>query len=147
MVDIDALDLDLYRFDLHPIALMAGSNDPIQALRGISEWLGKSGMSAISLFVFSCRFVIDMLDLDLYRHDLDPTVSPSPSNESNDSVRTFQGVFGWLRCVSTSMVSLFDFERLADFSRFNLDSSTSTSTPDVSIRMICRVYGWHGRHK
>ena len=75
------------------------------------------GTSQVSRFTFLRYFGTDMLNLELYRCDLDLTVSPLPSNKSNDSVRMFRGVFGWLRCVSVSMVSLFNFGRLANVDR------------------------------
>ena len=56
----------------------------------------------MSLSVFSCCFVVDALDLDLYRFNLDPTASPSLSNESNDSMGSFGEVSRWLHGVCVS---------------------------------------------
>ena len=105
------------------------------------------GTAQVSRFAFLRYFSTDMLDLELYRCDLDPTASPSPSNESNDSVRTFRGVFGWLHCVSASMVSLFDFGHLADVYRLDFESSMSTPRPNGSEWTLCMLDGWLGRHR
>ena len=105
------------------------------------------GTSQVSRFTFLHYFGTDTLDLELYRCDLNLTVSPSPSNKSNDSVRTFRGVFGWLCCVSVSMVSLFNFGRLANIYRFRFDSSASTVASDESVRTFCGLDGWLGWHR
>ena len=62
--DLCSIDVCRSRFDL--ATLMAGCMDSVLTFWWVSKGLGESGMSAISLFIFSCRFVIDMLDLDLY---------------------------------------------------------------------------------
>ena len=43
------------------------------------------GTSQVSHFAFLRYFGTDTLDLELYRCNLNPTASPSLSNESNDS--------------------------------------------------------------
>ena len=147
LANIEMLDLDLHRFNFDAAMLMPGSVDLPATFRVVSGWLHGMGTSQVSCFAFLRYFSTDMLDLELYRCDLDPTASPSPSNKSNDSVRTFRGVFGWLRCVSASMVSLFDFGHLANIYRFRFDSSTSTAVSDESVRTFCRLDRWLGRHR
>ena len=65
----------------------------------------------VSLSVFSCCFIVDALDLGLYRFNIDPIALLSPSTESNDSIRTFWIISGWLRCASALQVSLFEILR------------------------------------
>ena len=147
LANVEMLDLDLHRFDFDAATSTPGSVDLPATFRVVSGWLRGMGTSQVSRFAFLRYFGTDTLDLELYRCNLDPTVSPSPSNESNDSVRSFRRVFGWLRCVSTSMVSLFDFERLANVYRFRFDSSASMAASDESIRMFCGLDGWLKRHR
>ena len=141
------LDLDLHRFDFDAAMSTPVSVDLPAMFRVVSGWLRGMGMSQVSRFAFLRYFSTDTLDLELYRCDLDPTASPSPSNKSNDSVRTFRGVFGWLRCVSASMVSLFNFGRLANVYRFRFDSSMSTAASDESVQTFCGLDRWLGRHR
>ena len=132
------------RFDT--AASTAGSMDSVSTFWGVSEWLCGVGMSTVSLFVFSRRFVTDTLDLDLYRSDLDLTAASSMSNVSE---ATFQIVLGWLRRsqrVIASQVGVFDFWRLVDIYRSDLDPSASPSMRNVSIWTLCRMDRWHGRH-
>ena len=110
----------------------------------VSEWLHGLGMSTVSLFVFSRRFVTHMLDLHLYRSDLDSTMLTAVSNVS---IRTFRSVCGWLRESGTFQVSRFVLLHHFDLHRFNLESSASTAMPNGSERTICEVDGWHGRHR
>ena len=97
MIDADILNLELYRFDLDADASTAGCMDPTETFRVVSAWLRGVAMSQVSCLAALRYFDIDTLDLGLYRCDLNPTASPSPSNESNDSVRRFWIVCGWLR--------------------------------------------------
>ena len=92
-------------------------------------------------------FVIETLDLELYRPDLDSITLPLLSNKSNDSIGPFWIILGWLRYTGTFQVSHFDFLCLADFYSFDLESFSLTAMPNVSIWMICMVDGWHGRHR
>ena len=130
---------DISRLQFHSAASMDESNDSVSTLWRVTGWLRGAGMSAVSLFVFSRRFVTDTLDLDLYRSDLDGNVS-TPG--SNDPMHTFRVVLAWLRCAGAFLVSCFDFWRLADSCRYGFDSSASMSMPNVSIRTICRSDRW-----
>ena len=60
--------------------------DPMESFRSVWRWLRELGVYPVSCFVFLRIFVVDALDLELHRFNLDPTMSPSLSNESNDSV-------------------------------------------------------------
>ena len=139
MIDADILNLELYRFNLDADMSMAGCMDPMEMFRVVSAWLRGVAMSQVSRLAALRYFDIDTLDLGLYRCDLDPTASPSPSN---DSVQRFWIICGWLHCSGAFLVSCFDFSALADFYRFEFDSATSTVTPDESIQMLCVVDGW-----
>ena len=123
------------------------SNDSIGVFGAVSKWLGELGMSTVSLFVFSHRFIIDTLDLELSRYNLDPTVSPSPSNEFNDSVQRFRIICGSLCCTSALQVGLSTVLRLVDFCRCGFQSSASLSMPNRSKRMLCVLDGWLRRHR
>ena len=62
-----------------------------------------------------------------------------------DPMATLWGVSTWLRDLSMSMVSRFDFFHLADVYRCDLDAATSTAGPMDSILMVWIIYGWlHG---
>ncbi|KIM54555.1 hypothetical protein SCLCIDRAFT_30997 [Scleroderma citrinum Foug A] len=104
------------RFNLDPTTSTFGHMDSVSTFWWVSEWLGESGMSAVSLFVFSCYFGTDMLDLDVYRSDLHPAALPSTFDVS---VRTFRSVCGWLHDSRASQ------------------SSTSTVTFNVSVQQCC----------
>ena len=93
----------------------------------------------VSCFVFSPWFVIEMLDLELYRSDLDATMMTPGSIDPIDTIRN---VLGWLRDSRASQVSRLHRFELADFYRFDFDSSTSMSTSNVSIWMLCRSDRW-----
>ena len=147
LANVETLNLDLHRFDFDVATLTPGSVDLPATFRVVSGWPHSMGTSQVSHFAFLRYFSTDTLDLKLYRCDLDPTTSPSLSNESNDSVRTFRGVFGWLRCVSAFMVSLFDFGHLADVYRLDFESSTSTPRPNGSEWTLCVLDGWLRWHR
>ena len=87
------------------------SNDSVSVLWRVTRWLRSVDVLQVSLSVFSRCFIVDALDLGLYRFDIDPIASPSPSTESNDSIRTFLIILGWLRCASVLQVSLFEILR------------------------------------
>ena len=76
---IDALNPDLHRFDLQSSTSTPGSNDPMQTFRVVLGWLRYAGASAVSHFVILCLFVVDTLDLDLYRFNLDSSGSTARS--------------------------------------------------------------------
>ena len=103
----------------------------------------------MSRFIFLRRFVVDMLDLDLYRCDLDPTAFPSPSNESNDSVGPFWIVSGWLCYAGAFLISVFAFSSwigadMLDLEvyRSDLDGNASTLGSNDPIGMFAVVCGW-----
>ena len=81
--------IDLYSFNLNPATSTPWSIDPIAMFRWEFGWLRGLGTSAVSRFTLLHWFLIDMLDLDLYRFDLHATASASPSNKSNDSIGPF----------------------------------------------------------
>ena len=136
--------IDLYSFDLNPAASTPRSIDPIATFQREFRSLRGPGTSAVSRFALSCWFLIDTLDLDLYRFDLHVDGSTAGSN---DPIQTFRVVWRWLHDVLAYPVSRFDFMRLADFSRYGFDSSMSTARPNKSVQTICMVDGWLGRHK
>ena len=88
----------------------------------------------VSLFIFSRRFVTHMLDLHLYRSDLD---SNSSTAGSNDHIQVFRQVPMWLRNADAFWVSHFDFLRLADIYRYEFDSSVLPVMSNVSIQTFC----------
>ena len=108
-------------------------------LRSLYEWLRKLSTSAVSCFSFSSCFVIETLDLELSRLDLD---AATLTDESNDPIRTFGVVYRWLRDALAFWVSRFDFSRLADVFSFDFDSSASPSTFGISEWMVYVVGGW-----
>ena len=59
----DALDPELYRFDLDAVRSTAGSNDPMETFGVGLGWLCESGTSAVSDFIFSCLIDADALNL------------------------------------------------------------------------------------
>ena len=69
------------RFRFEPSTSTDESNDAGLTLWRVSEWLCGLGMSAVSLFIFSHRFVTHILDLHLYRSDLDLTALTAGSND------------------------------------------------------------------
>ena len=122
---------------------MPGSMDPMESFGSVSEWLRCAGAFQVSRFDFLCYFVIDTLDLDLYRLDLDGNASMPGSN---DPMQTFRVVSAWLRGADPFWVSPFDLLRLADVCRHEFDSSASPSMSDKSVRTICGMDGWPRRH-
>ena len=70
---------DVCRSRFDAAALAPGSNDPIGTYGVDYGWLCCAGAFEVSGLVILCWIVIDTLDLN-------PTTSPSPSQESNDSV-------------------------------------------------------------
>ena len=99
--------------------------DSIWTVWRVTGWLRGSGMSQVSNFVFLSHFVVDALGLEVYRFNIDPIASPSPSTESNDSIRTFWIVLGWLRDAGAFQVSVLDVWRLTDVCRFEFHTATS----------------------
>ena len=105
-------------------------------------WLRSMGTSQVSLFTVSLLFVIETLDLDLYRFDLHSSAS---TLGSNDPIGPFQQVPTWLCRAGMHPVSCLAVLRLADLCRCGFDSSASPSTPDVSVRTFCVTGGWPRR--
>ena len=128
-ISVPFCSINVCRCDLDAATLMAESNDSISMVWRVSGWLCNVGMSQVSHFTFLHYFGIDTLDLDVDRLDLDSTTSLLPSNESNDSVQTFQIILGWLRSLGMYLVSLFDFSHWIDVYRCDLD--TAASTPET----------------
>ena len=135
--------INISRFEFNTAASTPGSMDLPATLSRVYEWLHRSGMSAVSHFIFSSWIGTDMLDLDIYRFDLDAATSMAGLM---GPIATFRGISAWFRRTGTHPVSRFDFMRLADFSRYGFDSSVLTAEPDESVRMFCGTDGWHGRH-
>ena len=114
-------------------ALTVESNDSISTVWRDSGWLHDVGTSQVSHFAFLRYFGVDVLDPDLHRFDLNPTMSTAGPM---DPTGMFRNVSGWLRCTGASAVSCFDSSRLADVSRFDLDPSASPSTCNESVRTV-----------
>ena len=134
----DPLDLGLYRCDLDAATLMAGSMDSVSTFWKVSGWLHNVAMSQVSHFMLLRLIHADVLNLELYRYDLD-SIPSTP--ESNDSIGTFRVDYRWLRCAGVSAVSRFVFSHCIDLYRCELDSSALTAGPDESIRTICMADG------
>ena len=96
----------------------------------------------VSRFIFLHRFVVDMLDLDLYRCNLDPTALPFPSNKSNDSVGPFWIVSGWLRYAGVFLVSCFVFLCWIDLYRSEFDAATSTPGSNDPMETFRGISAW-----
>ena len=120
------------------------SNDSIGTFRRVSGWLRGVGVYPVSDSIFSCLIDTDVLDLYLYRFDLDADGSMAGFN---DPIQMFREISGWLRGLGTSAVSRFAFSSLADFYRLNLEPSASTPWPNKSIWMFCGFGWWLGRHR
>ena len=61
----------------------------------VSKWLCESGTSQVSPFAILPPFVIQTLDLELSRYDLDPITSTAGPMDPMDPI---QGIPTWLRC-------------------------------------------------
>ena len=125
---------NIFRSDLHVATSTAGSMDSVVTFWRVSEWLRGAGMYPVSVLDFLCLIDTDVLDLYLYRFDLDAIVSLLPSNKSNDSAGPFQIVLRWLRHVGAYPVSRFDFLWLAGLYRLDFDGNAS---------MPCRAIPMH----
>ena len=78
--------IDVFRYSFDMAALMSRPMDSILTPWSIYAWLRGSGMSMVSRLAILGCFVVETLNLELCRFDLDPATSVSPSNESNDSI-------------------------------------------------------------
>ena len=87
---------DICRYGFNVAALTVESNDSISTVWRDSGWLHDVGTSQVSHFAFLCYFDTDALDLDLYRFDFGSIAS---TLGSNDPIRTFRIVYGWLHDV------------------------------------------------
>ena len=85
----------------------------------------------VSDFLFLHLIDTDALYLYLYRFNLDVDGSTAGSN---DPIQTFRAVWEWLCAAHTFEVSCFGFMALADFSRFEFNSSASMETSNESVR-------------
>ena len=144
---VSLLDLihstDVCRFHFDTTASTAGSMDPMESFGSVWRWLRGMGTSQVSASAVSRWFLIDTLDLDVYRFDLHPIVSRPGSNDLN---QMFQIVCGWLHGTHAYPVSCFDFSSYADVYRLEFDSSASTALCNKSVRMFCGTDGWPRRH-
>ena len=126
LIDTDALDFELYSFDLHPIALLPGPNDPMQTFRVVSGWLCYAGASTVSHFAF-------LSWADFYRSNFDSSVltavlplHPALNGKiTNHSVLLSSSLLQ-PQCVNTSQVSLSAVLRSTDVSRLHFDAATLT---------------------
>ena len=97
------------------------------------------GTSQVSHLVPLHLFVIQTLDPDLYRFDLQSSALPPGSN---DLIQVFQVILSWLRDPTAFQVSRFDFSRCFDLYRFDLDPAASTTPSNVSVWTFQSVCGW-----
>ena len=96
--------IDVCRLQFDTAASTAGRMDSIWTVWQVSGWLHDSRASQVSCFSVLLLFVVQTLDLELSRHDLDSTTS---ALGSNDPIQAFRIICGWLRCASALQVSLF----------------------------------------
>ena len=129
----DTLDLDVYRSNLHPATLPSTFDVSVRTFRSVCGLLHDSCASQVSCFIVLHRLVADALSFELSRFNLHSIGSTAGSN---DPQATFQVVSAWLCATHAFKVSRFGFMALADFSRFEFDSSTSTETSNESVRML-----------
>ena len=116
LIDADVLDLERYRYNLHPAVSTPGSNDPIGSFWVVSAWLHDSTASQVSISVH-------FHPINVSRYNFDSTaLTPG----SNDPICTYGVSLGWLRKSGTSVVSDFVFSRLIDANALNLESSIFT---------------------
>ena len=120
----------------------AGRMDSVWMVWRVSGWLRDLGMSQVSGFDF-------LHIVYLYRFDLDPATSTSPSIESNDSIQTFWIVLGWLHCASALQVScfvplhLFVIDVLGpEVYRFDLHPIASRPGSNSLIQTFRIICGW-----
>ena len=118
---------------------MDESNDSVSTFWMVTGWLHESDALQVSLSIFLRRFVVQTLDLELYRSDFD---SAAVTPGSVDLPATFRVVSGWLRYAGTYPVSFPVFWRLADLYRFGFDSSALTPRSIGLQATLRRVYKW-----
>ena len=94
--------VNICRLDLDAAALTDESNDSVSALWRVTGWLRSVDALQVSLSVFSCCFIVDALDLGLYKSNFHPVMSPLTFDESNDYMGSFGEVSRWLHGVCTS---------------------------------------------
>ena len=78
---------DICRLGFDVATLTDGSIDTVSTLWSVYKWLRSADAFQVSLSVFSHWFLIDMLDLDVYRFDLHPIASRPGSNDLNKTSR------------------------------------------------------------
>ena len=130
---------DVSRFCFDVAASTDESNDSISTLWRVSGWLRSTGTSQVSHFAVLHLFIVDMLDLDVYRCDLDATTLTVGSNYPT---AMFQNVSAWLHDSRASQVSLFDFMHLADICSFKFESSVLTAPSNNSIWTVRGTDMW-----
>ena len=118
---------------------MPGSIDPTGTSGRVSGWLRGAGTYPVSPFDLLHCFVIQTLDPDLYRFDLQ---SSALLPGSNDLIQAFQVVSVWLRNPTAFQVSCFNFSRCFDLYRFDLDPAASTTPSNISVWTFRSVCGW-----
>ena len=129
---------DISRFNLDAATSTAGPMDPMEAFGNVCGWLRAVHKSQVSGFIPLCYFVVQTLDLHLYRSDLDSSVSP-PRSMALQAM--FQNVAMWLHGAHAFKVCCFVFLRCIDLYRLEFDSAMSTAASNVSVRAICGTGG------
>ena len=130
---------DVYRSQFGMATSMAGSVDPTETFGVVSGWLRDVGTSTVSGFALSCLIDADVVNLDIYRCGLDPSVSMP---WSNDHVGLFGVDYRWLCNASAYLVSCFDFLHLIDLYSFDLDPAASMPGSIDPIGTSRTIYGW-----
>ena len=130
---------DISRSRFNSTVLTPRSMDLPATLWSHYEWLRDSGTSAVSYFSFLSCFVVQTLNLELSRLDLDAATS---TLGSNDPVGSFRIVSAWPHRSGVFLVGQFNFWCLANIYSFDFKSSTSMLTPNGTIRTLCGTDGW-----
>ena len=130
---------DISRFCFDVAAATAGPMNSVSMVWRVSGWLRNVGTSQVNHLIPLHLFVIQMLDPDLYRFDLQSSTLPPGSN---DLIQAFRVVSAWLHDPTVFQVSRFDFLCCFDLYRFNLDPAASMTLSNVSIRTFQSVCRW-----
>ena len=137
---------NISRLRFHPSTSMSGSNDPTGTSQKVSAWLRGAGTHPVRHFIILRLFVVDTLDLDLYRFNLDSSGSTA---QSIDLQATPRRVSAWLSGLGTSLVSGFAFSSwigadMLDLEvyRSDLDGNTSTLGSNDPMGTFAVVCGW-----
>ncbi|KIM66678.1 hypothetical protein SCLCIDRAFT_21846 [Scleroderma citrinum Foug A] len=116
------------RFDT--AASTPGSNNSVSTIWMVSGWLRESGTFQVSRFAVQSFADIYMLDLDVYRRDLDAAAS---MHGSNDPIQMFRVVLWWLRDSGASQPHCFDSRRVNAVAASHAVSVTTVSVTSVWI--------------